>query len=245
MRLPAHKRFACAIAAGAIATGVTLAQQDPAPGGLRHARLYEVASSKTLSTVNRNDAQAALKVWAANGIAGLRGKRVLVSSRTRENAGIAWLDVLLGKEGLGRASSFFTSMKVTEKSQGCILPVFFGTVDACVVDVVNLDLARELNPQLGQFRVLARSQPMIENVIATPVETHPYMKEWTEAMLTAQDNPRGRQILLVFKIDRLVLIRPGDLDSGRELWKEYFRLPGSTPNKTPVSPPMSGQIFAP
>jgi ABC-type phosphate/phosphonate transport system substrate-binding protein len=202
MRVPAHKLLACAIAIGTIAMGVALAQQDPAPGGLRHARLYEIASSKTLNNVNRNDAQAALKVWGellgqqkgflldtkvdivdtaaelvarlesrlvdamaicvteflelksrrlvvpvftygrraqgdarysclvvvkgsstATGIDGLRGKNVLVSSRTLENAGIAWLDVLLGKDGLGRASTFFGSMKATDKAQGCILPV--------------------------------------------------------------------------------------------------------------------------
>jgi hypothetical protein len=118
----------------------------------------------------------------ATGIDGLRGKNVLVSSRTLENAGIAWLDVLLGKDGLGRASTFFGSMKATDKAQGCILPVFFGTVDACVVDEVNLDLAKEMNPQVGQLKVLVRSRPMIENVVATPVEPHPYLKEWKEAM---------------------------------------------------------------
>jgi ABC-type phosphate/phosphonate transport system substrate-binding protein len=270
MRPPAYKLLACAIATGAITIGVCLAQQDSPAGGLRRARLYEIASSTTLNNVNRDDAQAALKVWAelmgqqrgflldtkvdivdtvgeliarleshsvdamaicvtefleleprrlvvpvftngrraqgqalysyvavvngsspATGIAGLRRKNVLVFSRTLENAGIAWIDVLLSKERLGRASSFFASIRATNKSQECILPVFFGTVDACVVDELNLDLAKEMNPQLGQLKVLVRSRPMIENIIATPVEPHPYTKEWTEAMLTAQSDPRG------------------------------------------------------
>jgi ABC-type phosphate/phosphonate transport system substrate-binding protein len=319
MRAAAQRLLACAIATGAITIGVGLAQQDSAAGGLRRARLYEVASCKTLNNVNRNDAQAALKVWAelmgqqkgflldskvdivdtvgeliarleshsvdalvicvteflelearhlavpvftngrhgqalysyvvvvnrsstATGIAGLRGKNVLVSSRTSENAGVAWIDVLLSKERLGRASSFFASMKATDKAQGCILPVFFGTVDACVVDEVNLNLAKEMNPQLGQLKVLVRSRPMIEDLVAIPVEPHPYTKEWIEAMLTAQQDPRGRQILLVFKTDKVVLIQPGDLDAARELWRDYFRLPGSTPNKTPLAPGKGGQM---
>jgi ABC-type phosphate/phosphonate transport system substrate-binding protein len=314
--------LACAIAIGAIATGVALAQQDSAPGGLRHARLYEIASSKTLNNVNRNDVQAALKVWAelmgqqrgflletkvdvldtvaemvarlesrsvdamvicvtefmelearrlvvpvftngrraqgdahysylvvvkgsstATGIAGLRGTNILVSSRTLENAGIAWLDVMLGKEGLGRASSFFASMKSVDKAQACILPVFFGAAEACIVDEVNLDLAKEMNPQLGQLTVLARSRPMLENVVAIPVDPHPYTNEWKQAMLTAQDSPRGRQILSVFKTERVVPLHPGDLDSARDLWRDYFRLPGSAPNKTPVAPGMKGPII--
>ncbi|MGA1995447.1 MAG: PhnD/SsuA/transferrin family substrate-binding protein, partial [Bryobacteraceae bacterium] len=94
---------------------------------------------------------------AATTIAGLRGKKILVSSRNGLNTGAVWIDVLLGKEKLGRAASFFASIKVPDKPQACILPLFFGSVDACVVDEVNLSLAKEMNPQLGQLRVLARS----------------------------------------------------------------------------------------
>jgi ABC-type phosphate/phosphonate transport system substrate-binding protein len=149
---------------------------------------------------------------------------------------------MLGKERLGRAAAFFASLKVTDKSQGCILPVFFGTVDACVVDEVNLELAKEMNPQLARLKVLVRSRPIIENIIAIPIEPSPYLQQWKEAMLTAQQDPRGRQTLMVFKTDRVVPVQPADLDSARELWKDYFRLPGSTPYKTPVAPSVNGQI---
>jgi ABC-type phosphate/phosphonate transport system substrate-binding protein len=318
MRLRAHNRLLPLLLLSAFGFA-----QDPPAGGLRHARLYEVASSKMLNNVNRSDAQAALKVWAelmgqqkgflldtkvdivdtiaeliarlesrsvdvmaicvteflelearrlampvftngrgihgdapysymlvvkgstaATSLAELRGKNILVSSRTLENAGIAWLEVMLGKERLGRASSFFASMKITDKSQGCILPVFFGTADACIVDEVNLDLAKEMNPQLGQLKVLARSRPMIENIVAVPVGSFPYRKEWREAMLSAQRDPRGRQILMVFKTERVVPVQPADLDSARELWREYFRLPGSMPNKTPVAAGTIGVVPA-
>jgi ABC-type phosphate/phosphonate transport system substrate-binding protein len=133
-------------------------------------------------------------------------------------------------------------MKVAGKSQGCVLAVFFGTVDACVVDEVNLDLAKEMNPQLAQLKVLVRSRPIIESIVATPIEPHPYLKEWKEAMLSGHQDPRGRQILMVFKTDRVVPIQPADLDSARELWRDYFRLPGSTPYKTPVAPGANGTV---
>jgi phosphonate transport system substrate-binding protein len=167
---------------------------------------------------------------ATTTIASLRGKNILVSSRNASNTGLAWIDVVLGKEKLGRASSFFASIKISDKPQACILPLFFGTVDACVVDEVNLDLAKELNPQLGQLRVLARSRPMIEGLIAMPAEPYPYQKELMDAMLSLHEDPRGRQLLTVFKTDRLLRIQPGDLDAGRELWRDYYRLPGSPAN---------------
>lgn len=163
----------------------------------------------------------------ATSVAGLQGKNILMSARGSGLAGVAWLDVLLAKQKLGRFASFFASTKMAAKPQACILPLFFGTVDACVVDEVNLNLAKEMNPQLGRLRVLARSPPIIESVIAVPTEPHPLQKELIESMLSLHEDPRGRQLLMVFKTDRLVPIQPGDLDSARELWRDYWRLSGA------------------
>jgi hypothetical protein len=95
--------------------------------------------------------------------------------------------------------------------------------------------AKEMNPQLGKLRVLARSRPMVESIIATPVESLPYRNDVIEAMLSLHQSPRGRQLLTVFKTDRLVRLQPGDLDAAREPWKDYYRLPGSSPNRLPAS----------
>jgi phosphonate transport system substrate-binding protein len=173
----------------------------------------------------------------ATTIAGLRGKHIGVSSRGGEMTATAWLDILLGTEKLGRSTSFFASIKAVDKPQACILPVFFGAVDACVVDEVNLNLAKEMNPQLGRLRLLARSRPMIESVIAMPVEPHPYQKELLDAMLSLHEDPRGRQLLMVLRTDRLVRIQLGDFDSARELWRDYSRLPAARPYRTAGSGP--------
>jgi hypothetical protein len=34
---------------------------------------------------------------------------------------------------------------------------------------------------------------------------------------------------MVFRTNRMVRIQPGDLESARELWRDYHRLPGSPP----------------
>jgi hypothetical protein len=113
-----------------------------------------------------------------------------------------------------------------------------------VVDEVNLNLAKEMNPQLGQLRVLARSRPMIESVMATPVEPHPFRKELLDAVVSLHEDPRGRQLLMVFKTERVVPLQPGDLDSARELWRDYYRLPGSPPNRAAGSVPSAESIQA-
>ena len=161
------------------------------------------------------------------GIAGLRGKKIMTFSRGTSNTGTAWLDVVLSKEKLGRATSFFASVQSTDKAQSCILPLFFGAVDACVVDEISLALATEMNPQLGRLRVLAKSRPLIELLVCTPVERAFYHKELIDGLLSLHEDPRGRQMLTVFRTDRLVPIQPGDIDSSRELWRDYNRLAGS------------------
>jgi ABC-type phosphate/phosphonate transport system substrate-binding protein len=161
----------------------------------------------------------------ATSLADLRRKNIAVYSRSADNTGLVWLEVLLNQGKLGRAASFFASIKLADKPQSCVLPLFFGTVDACVVDRDDLDLAIEMNPQLRKLKTLARSGLLIDSVLAMPVEPHPYRKELVETMLTLQDDPRGRQMLMVFKSDRLVAVQPGDLEAARELWKAYNRLP--------------------
>jgi ABC-type phosphate/phosphonate transport system substrate-binding protein len=166
-----------------------------------------------------------------------------LASRTGENTGLAWLDVLLSKEKLGRATSYFSSVKLVDKAQACVLPLFFGTVDACVVDEINLNLAKELNPQLDQLKVLARSRPMIEGVIATPIKPYPYHEELMETLLSLNKDTRGRQVLMVFKTDRLVPLQSSDLDSSRDLWKDYYRLPGAIANTPPGAPSPAAKGF--
>lgn len=172
-----------------------------------------------------------------NTIGGLRGKNILVSSRIGADVGMAWIDVQLAREKLGRASSYFGSIKIPDKPQACILPLFFGGVDACVVDEISLNLSKELNPQLGKLKILARSRPLIETLIAMPVEPFPLRKELIDAMLTLHKDVHGRQLLTVFKTDRIVRLEPGDLDAARELWRDYNRLPGASPNRTQSAVP--------
>jgi len=298
--------------------GLAVAQQAKSGGaisgearGLRHTRLYEIASSRLFARdVNRDDARAGLKVmfdvmarqrgfvldssldildsvaeirerlqshsadlillaatdylelensrlvtpvltaaWGAQGsalysylllvkapspataIAGLRGKNMLAFSRGGTDTALAWIDLMLDREKLGRAASFFASIKAAGKPQACILPLFFGAVDACVVDEADLNLAQEMNPQLGHLRVLARSRPLIGSIVAMPTVPFPYAKELIDAMLSLHQDPLGRQLLMIFKSDRLVRIQPGDLDAARELWRDYYRLPGASPGR--------------
>lgn len=162
-------------------------------------------------------------------LADLKGSRISYFSRSQSKTSLAWLDVILAKERLGRAATYFGDSRYAAKPQDCVLPVFFNRLDACVVDEVNFELMREMNPQLGKLRVVLRSPPLVEALIATtPADQHPYHTELMEAILKLHESVRGRQLLMVFNTGRLVRFTPGDLKAVRSLWAEYRQLTGTS-----------------
>lgn len=206
--------------------------------GLEDSRLIAPALTHVLTAGGEAPYSYLLLVNPSSGITslgGLRGKKILVSSRGGGDTGLVWLSVLLDKEKLGAATAFFDSLRVPAKAQGCILPLFFGTIDACVVDEVSLSLAAEMNPQINRLRALARSRPMIGSVIATPVKPSSFENEVIATILSLHEDVSGRQLLTVFRADHLVRIRPGDLDAARELWQDYNRLPVTSRSYGPMT----------
>jgi hypothetical protein len=76
------------------------------------------------------------------------------------------------------------------------------------------------------------------------VEEGPYRKDLIASILSLHEDPRGRQLLMVFKTERIVRLQPGDLDSARELWRDYSRLPGVSPRRAPGAIPGTASNLA-
>ncbi|MEO8592048.1 MAG: PhnD/SsuA/transferrin family substrate-binding protein [Candidatus Solibacter sp.] len=172
----------------------------------------------------------------ADPLAGLRGKRIIVASRTKSNTRLVWLDTLVAENCLGRAASFFSSVELSYHGSSCILPLFFGKIDACVVDSNSWESVKELNPQLGRLKTLARSEAFLEGLLAMPVQfRHPYQSEVVNAILTLHKTLAGEQLGVVFKAGPQVPAEKAQFESVRALWSKYRRLvdtsgdvPGST-----------------
>lgn len=164
---------------------------------------------------------------AVSTITDLRGKKLISYSRSRSDTGLAWTEVELARAKLGRAATFFGSIRPVPKAQECVLPLFFGVVDACVVDEVDFEILKEMNPQLGKLRVLARSTPVIEGLVALPAQATPNRQEVMDILMELDHTVAGRQLLTVFKQVRLKQVSPDDIQATRALWTEYRRVSGS------------------
>jgi hypothetical protein len=160
----------------------------------------------------------------ATPLTGLRGRRIAVASRTKSNMGMVWLETELAQNRLGRAATFFASVEASYRASACVLPLFFGKIDACVVDAGNLESLQELNPQLGRLRVAARSAPLLEGLIAMPVQPHPYRDELIDSLLNLHRSPAGEQLGVVFRTGPLARAGREQFESVRLLVGRYRRI---------------------
>jgi phosphonate transport system substrate-binding protein len=155
-------------------------------------------------------------------LAQLRGKRATFYLRTSSAASVAWTATLLAKNRLGSIESFFGASEVSTKSTNCILPLFFGRIDACVVDSRSWETARELNPQIGnKLKMLAQSVPVMEGVTAVPKLSTEDRRRVVAGVLEMHKFPAGEQILTVFHTGPMIPYRPEYLESTRQFWNEY------------------------
>jgi phosphonate transport system substrate-binding protein len=154
-------------------------------------------------------------------LADLRGQEIAVLNGTSNSVARAWLESLLLEKNLGSASAFFRRVETPAKPSAALLPVFFGNKPACIVDRLSYATMVEMNPQVERQLVpLAVSEPLLESI--TYLTRHGYASDRArrDMFLALQElhmEPDGRQILTLFKVDKLVPYKEEYRDSLRRL----------------------------
>jgi phosphonate transport system substrate-binding protein len=161
-------------------------------------------------------------------LADLRGKSILELEVASANVGRAWLDTRLLSEKLGTQQTFFKEVTVVAKPTAAVLPIFFGTKPACVVDEPTFEVMKELNPQLGQeLQAVEISETFADVLICLREDgwrTAKDKSDTIESMKELHLDPVGQQICTLFKIDRLVAFQDAQLDTVRKLRATYDSL---------------------
>jgi ABC-type phosphate/phosphonate transport system substrate-binding protein len=160
-------------------------------------------------------------------IAGLRGKTLAIQSDSRADLGRMWTEVLLHEDGLGTSDRFFSSISSVLTPSAAVLPVFFGKMGAGVVDRASLEVMKEMNPQIGsRLQVLATSSPLITGIVCVGRRQNSYRAALMEALRDLHQTAEGKQILLVFKSDRMKTVNSEDLERVRTLCAKYLAITG-------------------
>lgn len=164
-------------------------------------------------------------------LGGLRGRSLIVFQHASMCLATAWLETMLAASNLDASDRFFTRVTKSRKVAQAVLPVFFGSVDVCLVTRQAFDTMCELNPQLRQtIRVLATSPKVLAALVAVhkdcPDETK---RRFRTALAGMYDSTSGRQILTLFQSDRLVVVDSSLLAASVDLLAAYDRVKARRP----------------
>jgi ABC-type phosphate/phosphonate transport system substrate-binding protein len=161
----------------------------------------------------------------------LRGRLLLTVEGRQMGLARIWLEVMLSEAGLGGSRSLLQSVKTHHRVAQAVLPVFFGTADACLVSRSGFETMAELNPQISQqLRVLASSPPVIPFVTCMRSDFTGIDRQRTEAAyLEAHLHAQGRQLLTLFGDDRDERCDENDLQSSLEIIQRHGQLETTHP----------------
>lgn len=137
-----------------------------------------------------------------------------------------FLDILLSRQGLGNVASFFHQVEERMKPSQVVLPVLFGQSDACVIADTFYNTIVEMNPQVGRvLKPIASTPELVDTILIFRKGYRQDLKERASRILDQMDEyPKGKQILLLFKIEDLIPISDSGLSSTRALLAEHDRL---------------------
>lgn len=156
----------------------------------------------------------------------LKGKKLLLVKG--DEFGSMFLDTVLLQQRKGEAQGFFSSIEEKARVSQVVLPVYFGSADACIVNDVSFKTITEMNPQLArELKVIASSPELTDYIAFFRKATQENLKRTAvRVCMTLKERQRGRQVLMLFKMEGLAPIKETDLTTVRDLVSEYERLRG-------------------
>lgn len=153
----------------------------------------------------------------------LRNKRLKIQTGQKGSIPMWWLDSLLAKKVSSDARGFFSTIQEADRASQVVLPVFFGQADACLANQTEFETVAEMNPQISRrLRILEKSPGYLTGVIAVRKDsTSERRNALLDAIQQLQFEPRGRQLLTLFRINRLIPFKAEHLASVEQLIKEH------------------------
>ncbi len=163
------------------------------------------------------------------GLAELRGKELTIHPDGSEELINLWLKVLLNKNKLQSPELFFSNIKYVNKATQAVLPVFFNQNDVCVVKKSALETINSLNPQIERnIQIISESPRFIREVFCINKNVKAEYRELIQKIvLSINDDPAGRQILLFFKSPNILLYKQEYLNSINVLLDDYNKVQSS------------------
>ncbi len=160
-----------------------------------------------------------------NTLADIKGKKLM--SQKDDLLGRIFLDKELFATHACSSEGFIDSMSMTDKDSTAILKTYFGQVDASIVTKHSFELAREMNPALGkELKILVESPRLFAPLL---ILTHRSAGDeldqaFARSVADLENTVKGRNILTLFKMKRMIILSGTELQAMREYYQEYLDL---------------------
>ncbi len=149
----------------------------------------------------------------------LKGKKVALVKRN--DLSILFLNTILLRNKMEEADTFFAKTLKKDHFSQVILSIFFKEVDAGIATDIALDIMSELNPQVGKRIKAIEISPDLVERLGFFHKDFKYKEKVKHQCSKIHESARGRQFLILFKIDTLAPLLPSDLKSTENLYNEY------------------------
>ncbi len=154
----------------------------------------------------------------------LQNKRLL--RLPNNNLEELYLDTLLLKKFHKDAKAFFGKTRYVKQYNKAIMKLFFNKSDAALVTRQSFELAAELNPQIAKKLkpVYAFSIPVNNGSFFRKDYSDKNIINYQKIAFNLNKTPRGKQILQVFKCDKIVENSLDDIRIVQKVQREYRQL---------------------
>ncbi|AWI78490.1 MAG: hypothetical protein CVU19_04855 [Betaproteobacteria bacterium HGW-Betaproteobacteria-13] len=154
----------------------------------------------------------------------LTGKRVLVLDQ--DELSEVYLKTLLMKASL--SPNRLAAIKKEKRSNSLVLQLFFNQGDAALINRNAFEIARTMNPQIGERLEVLEAYTFEARASGTGLfsaRISPEHRDFiTQAALKIGTTARGRQLLDIYQADAMVKTDVSDLNPYRELLDAYAKL---------------------
>jgi len=154
----------------------------------------------------------------------LQGKRIAVLKG--DELSEVYLETLCLRHYRRPCAQVFSNIETVANSNQLILRLVFGKADMVLTKRNGFETARELNPQVGRVAVELTRFPIKSSYYGLfNKKTNPSLrKHGLQRIPQMHQDVRGRQVLEIFKLDRLELVSTDELRPFYELLSEYEAL---------------------
>ncbi len=154
--------------------------------------------------------------------------KIFTNKKREYSIPVIWLNYSLIKQKLPKIDNHFSRVTITENANMAVLPVFFNNASACIISSETFKLMNELNPQIGNELEIIKQSPeyLLSVSCSTPniIESVDYVKMIVESSSNLKKTNSGRQLLAIFKRDKVIPFKKEFLKSIEELVSEHDRL---------------------